>query len=43
MLEHLTNEQLLNVLSDYNKYFKLYDKDLIQEVILELELREVIE
>lgn len=42
MLEHLTNEQLFNILSDYNKYPELYDKDLIQEIILELELRKAI-
>lgn len=42
MIEHLTNEQLFNILSDYNKYSELYNKDLIREIILELELRKVI-
>lgn len=42
MLEHLTNEQLFNILSDYNKYSELYNKDLIQDIILELKLRKVI-
>ena len=42
MLRHLTNEQLYYILSDYNKYPELYNKDLIKEVILELKLRKVI-